>query len=73
MGRRCCVSERRGNEIGTGRDGEGFAPGPGISEERPDNRVGREVVIALDHDGLVGLCDDLSVDCDFDHRVWFCG
>ena len=41
-------------------------------------------MIVLDHDGLVGLGDGLSVDCDFDHfssffrsstdagRVWMC-
>jgi len=24
-------------------------------------------MIVFDHDGLVGLCDGLSVDCDFNH------
>ena len=29
-------------------------------------------MVVFDHDGLVGLCDGLSVDCNFDHvQLWF--
>jgi len=47
-------------------------PGLGINEERLVDRVGREVMIVFDHNGLVRLCDGLSVGCDFDHfQLWF--
>jgi len=69
MDRQCCVTERRGSETstGTGRNRGGISPGLGISEERLAERVWREVMVLLDNDGLVGLGDDLSVDCGFDH------
>lgn len=44
-----------------------IAPGLGLGEERLIDRVGREVVVVFDHDGLIGLCNGLSVYCDFDH------
>ena len=58
--------------LAPGQIGGWIAPGLGISEERLLNRVGREVIVVFDHNGLVRLCDGLSVDCDFDHlHVWF--
>jgi len=45
--------------------------GLGIGKERLLDRAGREVMIVLDHDGLVGLGDGLSVDYDFDHSSSF--
>ena len=50
----------------------GIAPGLGIAEERFIDRAGREVIVVFDQDSIVGLCDGLSVECDFDHcRVSF--
>jgi len=65
---------RKGEKVrlAPGQIGGGIAPGLGISEERLLNRVGREVIIVFDNNGLARLCDGLSVDCDFDHfHVWF--
>jgi len=69
MDRQCYVTEKRGSETSTrtGRKGGRISPGLGISEERLVERVGREVMVLLDYDGLVGLGDGLSVDCGFDH------
>jgi len=39
----------------------------GEIEEGFGYRVGREVMIAFDHDSVIGLCDGLAVRCDFDH------
>lgn len=47
--------------------GIGIVPGLGVGDERLVDRAGREIVVVFDHDGLVGLCDGLSVHCDFDH------
>jgi len=41
--------------------------GVGTSEEGLVDRVGGEVMAILDHDGLVGFCDCLSVEYYFDH------
>ena len=64
MDRQCYAIE---GEINAGEDGRGIVPGLGISEEALVDRAGREVIVVLDHDGLVRLGDDLSVGYDFDH------
>jgi len=71
MDRQCCVPGRRESEISDITCGRGVAPGLRISEDGLVDRVGREVVIVFDDDGLVGLCDYLSVRCDFDHLSGF--